>query len=209
MKPRLARCIRVAALMALALTALFLTGTTAEAADSIATPDRGTSDVGVRRVLRLTRSFLRLSAAVLALVVLAFAFTRSAPHSEAHSLSDDPTLLSHTVSAGGYHTCGVRTDGTLACWGLNGDGQATPPAGTFSQVSAGLSHTCGVRTDGTLACWGDNTWGQATPPAGTFSQVSAGDYHTCGVKTDGTLACWGDDFDGQATPPAEIGRAHV
>ena len=110
------------------------------------------------------------------------------------------------VSAGGYHTCGVRTDGTIACWGDNGSGQATPPAGTFTQVSANvallLGFTCGVKTDGTLACWGNNDHGQATPPDGTFTQVSAGGFHTCGVKTDGTLACWGDNTYGQATPPA-------
>jgi murein DD-endopeptidase MepM/ murein hydrolase activator NlpD len=106
------------------------------------------------------------------------------------------------VSAGGWHTCGMRTDGSLACWGEDTYGQATPPAGTFSQVTAGYEHTCGVRTDGTLACWGDNTYGQATPPAGTFGQVSAGDYHTCGVRTDGTLACWGRNNYGQAAPPA-------
>ena len=69
------------------------------------------------------------------------------------------------VSAGYLHTCGVRTDGTLACWGGNSDGQATPPDGTFTQVSAGYLHTCGVRTDGTLACWGRNDSGQATPPS--------------------------------------------
>jgi len=33
------------------------------------------------------------------------------------------------VSAGGYHTCAVRTDGTLACWGLNDNGQAPPCPG--------------------------------------------------------------------------------
>ncbi len=58
------------------------------------------------------------------------------------------------VSAGYAHTCGLRTDGTLACWGCNDYGQAAPPAGTFSQVSAGGYHTCGLQTDGTLACWG-------------------------------------------------------
>ena len=75
--------------------------------------------------------------------------------------------------------------------GLLGDGEATPPAGTFTQVSAGFEHTCGVRTDGTLACWGDDTFGQATPPSGTFIQVSAGNSHTCALQVDGTLACWG------------------
>ncbi len=61
---------------------------------------------------------------------------------------------SRQVSAGAHHTCGLKTDGTLACWGRNDYGQATPPAGTFSQVSAGGYHTCGLKTDGTLACWG-------------------------------------------------------
>jgi len=112
-----------------------------------------------------------------------------------------PGTFSH-VSVGEWHTCGVRTDGTLACWGDNGYGQATPPTGTFSQVSAGDYHNCGLRTDGTLACWGLNWGGQATPPTGTFTQVSAGNSHTCGVRTDGTLACWGWDYHEKATPPA-------
>src|SRR5439155_1506516 len=120
-----------------------------------------------------------------------------------------PTGAFTQVSAGGFHTCGLKTDGTLACWGSNYSGpdnhysgQATPPAGAFTQVSAGGFHTCGLKTDGTVACWGDDYYGQATPPAGTFAQVSAGGSHTCGLKTDGTVACWGDDCYGQATPPA-------
>ncbi len=32
------------------------------------------------------------------------------------------------VSAGGNYSCGLRADGTVACWGFNGVGQATPPA---------------------------------------------------------------------------------
>ncbi|MGB6895137.1 MAG: RCC1 domain-containing protein, partial [Dehalococcoidia bacterium] len=108
------------------------------------------------------RLFLVLALAVaVAVLVLAFAFARAPSHSDARSLSDDPTLLSHTVSAGSFHTCGVRTDGSLACWG-NEYAVATPPAGTFTAVSAGDNYTCGVRTDGSLACWGDNDYGQAT-----------------------------------------------
>jgi hypothetical protein len=59
----------------------------------------------------------------------------------------------------------MRPNGTLACWGRNDYGQATPSAGTFKQVSAGEWYTCGVKTGGKAACWGDNTYGQATPPA--------------------------------------------
>ena len=94
-----------------------------------------------------------------------------------------------SVSTGRDHTCGVRTDGSVACWGSNEDldgndryGQATPPQGTFTSVSAGSSHTCGVREDGSVACWGFNRFGQARPFQEAFTSVSAGDRHTCGVR---------------------------
>ena len=101
------------------------------------------------------------------------------------------------------HSCGLRTDGTLACWGRNGIGQATPPAGSFTAVSAGVEPQLRpAGRDGTLACWGDNGFGQASPPAGTFSAVSAGGFATAAaLRTDGTLACWGRNVNGQATPP--------
>ncbi len=95
----------------------------------------------------------------------------------------------------------MRTDGTLACWGDDTYGQATPPTGTFTHVSAGYGHTCGVRTDGTLACWGWNDAGQASPPEGIFTQVSAGYAHTCAVKTNGLVLCWGLNDNGQAAAP--------
>ncbi|HCP61715.1 MAG TPA: hypothetical protein DIU14_04485, partial [Actinobacteria bacterium] len=38
-----------------------------------------------------------------------------------------------SVSAGRYHTCGVKTDGTVACWGDDTSGQATPPSGSFTR----------------------------------------------------------------------------
>jgi alpha-tubulin suppressor-like RCC1 family protein len=59
----------------------------------------------------------------------------------------------------------VKTNGSIACWGNNANGEATPPSGSFTSVSAGYLHTCGVKTDGSIACWGDNYYGQATPPA--------------------------------------------
>ena len=110
-------------------------------------------------------------------------------------------VRAETISAGAYHTCGLRTDGTVACWGYDSLGQSSPPGGTFTQVSAGERHTCGLQTDGTMACWGDNILGQSSPPSGTFTQVSAGYNHTCGLKTDGTVACWGLNNNGEASPP--------
>ena len=71
------------------------------------------------------------------------------------------------------HTCGVRTDNTLWCWGDNsygaiGDGTTTErdapvqvgTATDWTSVSAGGDHTCGVRTDGSQWCWGSDDLGQ-------------------------------------------------
>ena len=55
------------------------------------------------------------------------------------------------VSAGREHTCAIKTDGGLECWGYDGAGQVSGPnaeGGTFTQVSAGAAHTCAIKTDG-------------------------------------------------------------
>jgi len=62
------------------------------------------------------------------------------------------------------HTCGVRTNDQVACWGRNLFGEARPPAGTFRSVTVGVSYTCGVRTDARLTCWGRNNHGQIPFP---------------------------------------------
>ena len=72
-----------------------------------------------------------------------------------------------TAVASGYaHTCAVRDDGTLWCWGSNdqdglgkaGAWSATPQqvdaTATWSSVAAGTSSGCALRTDGSLYCWG-------------------------------------------------------
>ena len=99
------------------------------------------------------------------------------------------------VATGDAFTCGLRTDGTVECWGLDHfGGETTPPNGTFTAISSGYGHACGVRTNRTLACWGSDTSGQASPPTGTFDAIAAGTLHSCGLKTDGTIECWGDVY---------------
>ena len=95
------------------------------------------------------------------------------------------------VSAGNGFSCGIRSDGTAACWGRNSDGQAEAPEGEFSMVSAGGEHACGLLADGTVVCWGANGDGRTDAPDGKFSAVSAGGQHSCGVRSNWSLACWG------------------
>ena len=107
------------------------------------------------------------------------------------------------VSAGyGSYSCGVRGDGSIACWGSDTWGRSSPPAGTFTEVSAGDVHTCAVRTSGALACWGYNGDGRASAPSGTFTRVSASRAHTCAIRSTGTVICWGENTMGQASAPA-------
>ena len=62
------------------------------------------------------------------------------------------------------HTCAIRTDDTIACWGLDFFGATNAPAGTYKAVTAGAFHTCAIRTDDTITCWGDNEYGQTDAP---------------------------------------------
>ena len=105
-----------------------------------------------------------------------------------------------SVSAGANYTCGVRADGSVACWGDDSWGKATPPEGEFVSVNAGSHNSCGVRVDGSVACWGFNYGGRATPTEGEFASVDVGGGHTCSVRADGSVACWGKISSGQATP---------
>ncbi len=127
------------------------------------------------------------------------------------------------VSTGSAHTCGLRGEGALLCWGKNGAGRLglgdtmdrflptrVGSTSDWRQVWAGRSHTCALKRDGSLYCWGWNASGQLglgdmrdrTRPtqvgsSSDWQQVHAGGDHTCGVRDDGTLLCWGENAYGQ------------
>ena len=107
-------------------------------------------------------------------------------------LDEMSTTAPGTVEAGSYHSCAIKSDGTVICWGYNEYGESTPPAGRFKQISGGVYHTCGVREDGRAICWGAPYQGRTAAPDGTFLQVSAAFQYSCGLKTDSTVVCWGD-----------------
>ncbi|MCQ3807419.1 MAG: FG-GAP-like repeat-containing protein [Acidimicrobiaceae bacterium] len=111
------------------------------------------------------------------------------------------------VATGGFqggikHTCALRDDGKIRCWGDNGQGQLNVPAESFKSVSAGATHTCGVTVDNRIRCWGDNRRGQSNVPAESFKSVSAGVTHTCGVTVDNRIICWGDPQQERLNVPA-------
>ena len=55
---------------------------------------------------------------------------------ESKPASDNKPVFA-SISTKLKHTCGVRTDGSVACWGWDKYGQSTAPSGKFFTVSAG------------------------------------------------------------------------
>lgn len=87
------------------------------------------------------------------------------------------------VAAGSYHSLALCSDGTLAAWGYNDEGELGDGSNTGSlvpvavalsarkvaSVSAGQYHTLALCIDGTLLAWGYNNRGQL----GNGSMVAA------------------------------------
>ncbi len=124
------------------------------------------------------------------------------------------------VTVGHQHSCGIRPDGSVECWGDDANGQSTPPPGTFTALSAANGFTCGLRPDGRAECWGglpaDRNYASrstrtehapAPAPTGQFAALSAGAGQACGLRADGTAVCWGDNTRGQVDSPTSAYRA--
>lgn len=147
-----------------------------------------------------------LVAAFLTLAIVAGSFVVVSDEASAALLTAPGTL-----SAGGSHTCAIKTDGTPICWGKNDQGQTTIPGGigTVKQISAGKFHTCAIKTDDTPVCWGLNDAPQllSTIPFGvtTVTKIVATlGGNTCVIKTGGEPLCWGDTFGGKLYMPTDI-----
>ena len=134
-------------------------------------------------------------------------FTRADMMRVLHAINNGSTFKA--VAAGGLHSCGLRTDNTITCWGHNIYGQADAPSGSFKAVTAGGGHSCGLRTDDTIVCWGYNEDGQTDAPSGAFKAVSAGELHSCGLRTDDTITCWGDNTRWATPPPTPTGHTEA
>jgi alpha-tubulin suppressor-like RCC1 family protein len=111
------------------------------------------------------------------------------------------------VSRGGsFHSCALRLDGQVRCWGASGMGRLGVPGlagavgdnepadaiasvsvgGVVTQLSTGAEHTCARLDDGSVRCWGSNASGQL------------------GRGVPGNI---GDDEDPSSVAPVSIGAA--
>lgn len=129
------------------------------------------------------------------------------------------------VSCGKFHTCAIKTDGTLWGWGSTPYGelgnnqtatlQYSSPIQTISSgtnwkyVSAGYQTTAAIKTDGTLWLWGRGSEGQignnavasVSSPVQTICAGNNWKYvnvfkSSSAIKTDGSLWRWGRNYFG-------------
>lgn len=107
------------------------------------------------------------------------------------------------VAAGPSHSLALRSNGSIAAWGLNDYGQCNVPSPNrdFIAVAGGWWHSLGLKSNGTIVAWGNNTYHQRDVPSPNsgFIAIAAGTYHSAGLKSDGTIVCWGDTTYGECT----------
>ena len=137
------------------------------------------------------------------------------------------TSTAVAVTSGFDHTCALRPDGTVQCWGSNDSNQLgvisvttrTTPVTVANlsevvQVSAGNGFTCALLASGAVRCWGSNRLGQlgdnamgnrarvldpdvAVSGITSATHIAAGGNHACARLADGTVRCWGGNNLGQ------------
>ena len=90
------------------------------------------------------------------------------------------------VSAGGYHSLAVGSDGNVYAWGLNGYGQL----GNGTTSYSGQSTPVRVKTP-------DRKTYPDLPADFTYLQVSAGYLHSLALGSDGYAYAWGYNYNGQ------------
>lgn len=107
----------------------------------------------------------------------------------------DKTAVRETISAGRYHTVGLKSDGSVVFIGNDDYGQQNIQSRkNVIAVSAGAVHTLALKSDGSVAASGDNWYGQTDVSAWSENvvAVAAGGWHSVGLKSDGTVIAVGD-----------------
>ncbi len=130
------------------------------------------------------------------------------------------------IASGDEHSCAVRNDGAVFCWGSNSYGQlgasrtmvtasSTPlsvSGHTAVEVVVGWAHSCTRSASGSVMCWGDNGFGalgngaslpapHSPTPVSVVGLVGTARELSAATFTNCSLdgvrvSCWGHDGSG-------------
>lgn len=137
---------------------------------------------------------MRITRFIIAVLFLIFASSCMAKVADAGSIiswgnivydsNDFPLTDVVAITAGGWHSLALKSDGSMVGWGVNSSGQASPPSGNdFVAIAAGDTHNLALKPDGSIVGWGENYYGQAEPPSGDdFVAIAAGATHSLAIK---------------------------
>ena len=89
---------------------------------------------------------------------------------------DNQTSSVDQLTGGGWHTCMLREDGAVMCWGNN----------FYGQIGAGYRNSSGSHNPIDVPMFGGHT----------VTSLSAGGFHNCAILDDGSVACWGFNENG-------------
>ena len=131
---------------------------------------------------------------------------------KAEGLADGPPqgIEATSVCSNGYGFAALKTDGTVASWGLylgnNGGTNVPAGLGTVTKIYSTTGAFAALKTDGTVAAWGQPGNGGSGVPAGLGNVTKI--YSTGGafaaLKTDNTVEAWGNSGNGGSGVPSGL-----
>lgn len=136
-----------------------------------------------------------------------------------------------SFSSGLDHSCAVRGDGHIWCWGDNSLGQygnvsigstrkpvkTSPSSLAWQKIWSGGLHSCALTAQASPKCWGSNGYGQAgsldggqatagTPEAnGGWVAIAPGRESSCAISSASNLWCWGSNNYGRLGNGSTLG----
>ena len=174
---------------------------------------------------QFSRLATRLS--LVACLLIAGVLIRGQASAEVGEANPTYTLASTfgAIGADDKHTCVVRPNGTVRCWGRDMELQLGNDAAMSNSnipvtvsglsdvvaIGSGIQHNCVLSSGGGVQCWGDGVSGVLGRGSSTDSwspvavtglssgvtQLSVGTAHTCAVTNTNGLKCWGNGSYGR------------
>jgi alpha-tubulin suppressor-like RCC1 family protein len=102
-----------------------------------------------------------------------------------------------SVTAGWAHTCALRSDLRVSCWGRGYSGVPVrvPGLARITRLDADGDATCAVRRGGRVLCWRGSR-ARVVEGITDAREVAVGAYFRCVLRAGGGVLCWGDNDAG-------------